>query len=399
MNDETKTWLWFVPKWPLPAIDGARQASTRLVSQLTACGQRVHLVAYVEDRAEIDVHEANSALGVSAITLLPRASGGTTVQRLRAAISQPHLPITLAPFDDRRARTVIRELLDKNPKSPVILDGLHAGAWLADWPLSDDRPVVYRAHNVERDIWVRAAQEEQHRLRAVLLRWQGRKVERFEKHVCACATAIFPVSDEDRSIFAEWTSSATLQTLPIGMDVPDYASPPDDGEINLLFLGRLDWPPNRDGLKWFLDKVWPATAGRRRNLRVTIVGSGDGKWLESYRTLERVAILGFVDDIEPVYRAASATLVPIFYGSGTRVKAIESCLWGRVCISTRLGVEGIGLQPGQHFIHAETADEWIERLCRLDFDVAARMGRDARNVVKSQFDAKRVAQQMQAAIA
>jgi glycosyltransferase involved in cell wall biosynthesis len=246
--------------------------------------------------------------------------------------------------------------------------------------------MIYRAHNVEADLWFRAASQKKG-LTARFLDWQGKAVRRFESALCDASEIVFSVSDADTSRFRQLVPTARLETLPIGMDSkPQRPQPADDNTI--LFIGHLDWPPNRDGLKWFLERVWPKVT---RSFALNIVGSGDGTWLTPYLHDSRIRFLGEVDSVIPYYHSAIVSLVPIFYGSGTRVKVIESSLFATACLATERGVEGIGLDPPNDYFQAESEVEWIEALNRLQPETARQRGRNAFERVAKQYDRDRVA--------
>jgi glycosyltransferase involved in cell wall biosynthesis len=183
-----------------------------------------------------------------------------------------------------------------------------------------------------------------------------------------------------------------LHVTPIGMPAGERGS---DGyfpsRANLLFLGKMDWPPNRDGLKWFLDEVWPEARAARADLGLTIAGAGQADWLKPYLAHPGVTFLGRVPALDPVYREAAACLVPIFYGSGTRVKAIEAGTYARACLGTALGVEGIGYSEGESYLRAESREDWLRQLRELDLPRARAVGQAARARVIEGFDPARVA--------
>ena len=196
-----------------------------------------------------------------------------------------------------------------------------------------------------------------------------------------------PVSDADTLRFRQLAPAARVETLPIGMDAkPQRPQPADDSKI--LFIGRLDWPPNRDGLKSFLERVWPKVT---RPFSLDIVGSGDGSWLSSYLHDPRVQFLGQVESVIPHYHSAIVNLVPIFYGSGTHVKAIESSLFATACLSTERGVEGIGLDSQADYFRAESEAEWIEALNTFEPETARQRGKNALERVAQRYDRNRVA--------
>ena len=242
--------------------------------------------------------------------------------------------------------------------------------------------MIYRAHNVERDIWLRGSVQAE-LPRKLLLREQGWLVGRFEEHISRRVRMVLPVSDDDAAIFSDWADD--VQTVPIGMETPEVTAVPS-GAPNILFVGRLDWPPNREGLQWVLENVWPQVIARRPELTLTIVGSGSSEWLAPFATLPGVSFLGRVDTLAPYYDACAAALVPVFFGSGTRVKAIEASLHARVCISTAVGVEGLPLRSGCDFIRAESAEQWIDAIAELTVENAGRLGLSARERTGQKFD-------------
>jgi glycosyltransferase involved in cell wall biosynthesis len=124
---------------------------------------------------------------------------------------------------------------------------------------------------------------------------------------------------------------------------------------------------------------------------LTIVGAGDGSWLQPYLGLPKLRFLGRVPELASHYQAACASLVPIFFGSGTRVKAIEAGSYARPCISTEIGVEGIGLDPAASYLRAETREQWLQVICGLELEDARRRGQAAYARISESFDPAKVA--------
>jgi hypothetical protein len=122
------------------------------------------------------------------------------------------------------------------------------------------------------------------------------------------------------------------------------------------------------------------------------VGSGNGNWLSRYLDDPRIEFLGQVESVTPHYHAAILNLVPIFYGSGTRVKAIESCLFATACLGTERAVEGIGLDPHQHYFRAESEAEWIEALNSFQPEAARQRGANALARVGARYDRDEIAE-------
>jgi len=389
MGPSTSDVLWIAPRWPFPADDGAKIATLRLLEPLRETGMPVHLIALPPQGER---HQAPAPTGWR-VERWER--GQETPQATRRASLRTWafwgegLPYSIVPFRAAPLRARVRDLVASRAWSAIVVDGLHAAAALPD---ELPAPLVYRAHNVETDILARASTEGPRSLRA-FLGWQARRMAVFEKKILQRAAFTAAVSDEDARRFCRLAPSARVPVVPIGWDFPAEPPPPRAGEIpwRLLFVGRLDWAPNREGLAEFLREVWtPLVQRATGRFELTIAGSGDGAWLEPFRGLRGVRILGRVAELPPLYLEADLCLVPLRFGSGTRVKVLEACRYARPCLSTSLGVEGLGFGEGD-FLRADTSAEWRTVLEHLDRSDLASRGQCAFRHARERFSASRAA--------
>lgn len=384
---------WITPKWPFPANDGARIATSQLIKNLANQNVQIHLISIVQEGEAVELERARAELGVECVTLIRRKQT-SLFSHLINFTKKPFFPLTLASYSTSEITSEIAHTLKFKSFDLVVYDGLHAAAWKLGKNSTELKPYLeaYRAHNVESDIWFRGAKDTKNFFKKIILYFQGFLVKKAERELTAKTHYLFPVSTTDELKFKTYGTHGALRTLPIGMEVPvTRKTPPSHIDKNILFVGRLDWPPNRDGLKWVLENVWSKALQRTENLTLTIVGSGDARWLEDYRKLQGVKLMGRVDDLTTHYENCMATIIPVFYGSGTRVKAIESSLYSKACISTAIGVEGIGLHAGKSYLQAETAEDWIEAISTLKHEHATQIGEAAYLHACHAFDPKKIA--------
>ena len=208
---------------------------------------------------------------------------------------------------------------------------------------------------------------------------------------------VLPVSDEDAKIFQLLVKDLKPEVIRIGQNfpvTPPSREPGDSKLITLGFIGRLDWMPNRHGLEWFLTEAWPAISRGHPGLRLKVAGSGDGRWLDRFRQLEGLEFLGKVASVESFYSGIDAAIVPLFVGSGTRVKVIESSRFSVPCISTSLGVEGCPLTPGKSYIQAESVEDWIRAIQTVSRAQLGETGSRAFNAMKSLYDSAGIARKL-----
>ncbi|MCX7114020.1 MAG: glycosyltransferase family 4 protein [Proteobacteria bacterium] len=389
--------VWITPKWPFPIEDGARQATTQLLKHLALLGAEIHLCSIIPQGESPNFAQVIQELGIRSVQPVYRKNSSKW-RHLKDLLLHPNIPVTIAPYSAKAVSQGVKVFVESHRDAIIVYDGLHPAGWIINAGIPQ-RQSVYRAHNVERDIWVRAAKEARNPVIHAFLAYQSFLMAIFEKKICASCCVVFPVSSVDGDIFKGMVKGMVkgpeIATLPIGIAPPTGIQQVEftqGSPRRILFVGRLDWPPNRDGLRWLLEKVWPMAILQAPDLELTIIGSGDGEWLKPYLQLPGVRFLGRAESVAPYYAQSLASIVPIFYGSGTRVKAIESSLHYRPCISTAIGVEGIGVEPGVHYFQAETEGEWADALVNLRPAQAREFGLCAFELARAHFDPLRIAE-------
>jgi glycosyltransferase involved in cell wall biosynthesis len=391
--------IWIVPKFPLGTPDGARHATRALIHHLVQLGVVVDLICLVPSGDPANAASARAELGVVRCSLIARSrSKLLPLPSLRTPFT---FRTFAAPGVRRTFKKVLAYLMDAARPTEdtfLVFDGLHTFGALRPKDLQDlsgkCQRIIYRAHNVESVLWDQCAE----RARWPWLRWffqyQATLVRRFECRIARRVSFVASVSEEDARRFERLAPGSVAHSVPIGMDFPveDSVSAVGDSEkLKLLFIGRLDWLPNRTGLIWFLENIWPNLIARRRT-ELQIAGTGDGRWLQKYQDLPGIEMLGRVGRIEPLYQSCALSIAPLFQGSGTRVKIVESAGYARPVLTTSLGAEGTGLIPGTSYFRAETPQEWLSLLGTLTIGECRRVGLEASRAVREQFDGRSIAE-------
>ena len=150
----------------------------------------------------------------------------------------------------------------------------------------------------------------------------------------------------------------------------------------------MDYLPNAEGVRWFLELVLPRIEDRLSGCRITIVGKNPPRDLLKFARKGHVRFTGRVDDVRPFTRSADVFVVPLQIGGGTRLKILEALAMAIPVVSTRIGAEGLDLEDGIHLRLADTPVEMAEAivdLCRRDVE-AARMAQEGYERVCSMYD-------------
>jgi glycosyltransferase involved in cell wall biosynthesis len=135
-------------------------------------------------------------------------------------------------------------------------------------------------------------------------------------------------------------------------------------------VGNLNHPPNREGLIAFNDSILPELVRRIPDVVVNIVGRSpvtDRGWaaIERLRSTGRYEFDLDVSSCTPHYVQAAASIVPIFFGGGTRLKILESFAHRCPVISTRKGCEGLDVAHGKHLLVGDSAEAFATACAEL----------------------------------
>jgi glycosyltransferase involved in cell wall biosynthesis len=372
-----------------------------LLEELVPAGQNISLnVVMVSDevpteavKAEFEARTQTS--GNLYLKKRPLAMGSMGLSYALDKLTNHTLPFTISRCTGSRIKEAIEKWNGDRTWDVTVVDGIHAGDWIN---LDDARfgQIVYRAHNVEADLWAQLYQKENNFIKRSVFKNEFVLCDKFERMLCA-KSIVLTVSETDALRMKSLKFTSQAKSLPIGMKIKNSNLTFSSTEkINLLFVGRLDWLPNKEGLIWFLNNVWPKVD--RHRLSLTVVGSGESAWLDSYLASD-LQIHRSVPDLKSFYTKSDLTLIPLFMGSGTRVKAIESGAYGRSFVATTLGIEGVPVSNKSEYIEANTESEWISALNALTKEKCEELGKTIHQTIKSTFDRREIAKKFLSQIA
>ncbi|MEJ7764946.1 MAG: glycosyltransferase family 4 protein [Acidimicrobiales bacterium] len=191
---------------------------------------------------------------------------------------------------------------------------------------------------------------------------ESRKVGPEEERVWRGMDLVLAVSEVDAQ--AMGSAGATRVALcPNGADLVHPYPPPrlrPEEPLRLLFVGSGAYRPYERGLAWFVREVIPLLQGRCA-ARFDVVGQPPRRPVAA----PGVTYHGRVPDVTPFYHQAHAVVVPVFEGSGTRLKVVEAVAHGRPVVSTPLGAEGLPLAAGEHYFQSDDPHDFAEALITI----------------------------------
>ena len=175
--------------------------------------------------------------------------------------------------------------------------------------------------------------------------------------------------------------------------MPDFANIEEDAAVS--FIGGMDWIPNVEGVKWFLREVWPIILRQKKDAKFYLAGRNFPADLKNLK-MKGVRVLGEVDDAKAFLLSKSISVVPLFAGSGMRVKIIEAMALGRAIVSTRIGAESINYTTGKDIYIADSAKNFATYIIELLYnnDKRMAMGKNAQDLVLNQYNNRKICREI-----
>jgi glycosyltransferase involved in cell wall biosynthesis len=306
-------------------------------------------------------------------------------------------PYSVSRHHTRKFRRALRRLITTESYDLVHCEWTPYASYMSD---VGRLPMLIMAHNIETTVWRRRAQHASNPLERWFMGLQAWKMARFERNCFARAGQVAVVSEDEGRTARQW-GARTVSTVSNGVDT-EFLCPTGDAPEpdSLLFLGSLDWQPNRDALLYLLREILPRIQAANPRAKLRVVGRQPAtKLREQVEGMSGVEWVGEVPEIRPYFDRAAVVLVPLRIGGGSRIKILESMSMGKAVVATRVGAEGLDVVPGVHCLIADTPEDFSRSVVQLleAPERAAELGRNGRELVLQQYDWARVAKALEQA--
>lgn len=226
-------------------------------------------------------------------------------------------------------------------------------------------------------------------MKYILLR-DWRLLKRYEGHMVRIFDAVTAVTAEDRESLREAAARDDIEVIPIAIDTDEQARVQRKPRgPHIIHIGTMYWPPNIDGITWFLDEIYPLIQKQVSDVRCTLIGARPpASIVERGQRDPSITVTGYVDDPTPYFEDASLMVVPLRAGGGMRVKILNALSQGIPMVSTTVGCEGIDVTDGHDILVADDARSFAEAAIRLltDAQLNDTITRNGRQTAEQRYD-------------
>ena len=278
--------------------------------------------------------------------------------------------------------------------SLVVLDSLTVAGYREVAGRSPTK-VVLNAHNVESDLQRQLAESETSAPAKMVRRRFAERTRFLEEELLGRVDRVWACSQADQRVVTEtFPTSPPIDVLPNVIDAGVYN---EAYEVHLgrrprtvtklVFPAQFAYLPNLRAAGYLMEEVLPALRVSRPEIELCLVGHSPSEWMRRAAAADPgLEVTGLVDDVRPYLTRADAMVLPLFEGSGTRLKALEAMAAGLPMIATAKAVEGLDVEPGRHVLIAERLEDFIGAIRQLDHpETYGRLVREGRNLVERSY--------------
>lgn len=312
-------------------LTGSEVVSQTFVDAMRSAGNRVVVLGYV--RAGSAPELGADEVGAGSRHIETRDAGARVALWLARAFAGRE-PYSVAKYRSRRYVAELKAIIERLDPSVIVLD--HAQmAWAL--PSREPRiPTVLLAHNVEHEMYERAARERTGPL-AWINRREAKRMLAFEREAVARADEAWALSPSDAAGLAGLGALA-----PVAFEFAALSDVPPSGaekRYDVGMLGSWTWAANARGLDWFFQEVYPLLGAE---VSIAVGGAGGDRVVAPRQNVER---LGRVPDAFRFLSSCRVIVAPSVSGAGIQIKTLDAIATGSPVVATSFAMREIDDPP------------------------------------------------------
>lgn len=268
-----------------------------------------------------------------------------------------HKSLINLQYYDKNIKTLLNSMLQNNNISFIMCEELA----MMNYCMNLNVPIYFDDHNIEYILMNRTANYNSLPLKLFLKR-EAKLIKKEELKSFKKAKKIFVVSDTDKQQINNKYSNKTI----VVNNCYEILKKPilQDLQKNIVFVGNVSWKPNLHGVKHFIRNIFPKVLQKENDITLHIIGSNIPKQIKQI-TNPNIILHENASEIEKnkIIDESRICIVPVYFGSGTRIKILEYWSHYKPVISTTIGAEGLKESSGTYI--CDDDDQFANQIINL----------------------------------
>lgn len=383
--------LYLCNKSPYPPNEGGSLGMYVFIQGFIDAGHKVKVLAFNTNKSFIDIESIPQGFREQTeIELVYKDLSIKPVAAFANLFSEKSFHVER--FYSVEFETRLEQILKSEAFDIVQIEFLYMAPYLKTVRRLSKAKVVLHSHNIEHMLWDRIAAVTKNPLKKIYIRSLARKLKNYELSIIKEFDGVLTFTTIDAEYFKRAGCTSPLKAIPFAVDINKY-NPVfiKHDKIDLFHIGAMNWIPNQEGIRWLLDHAWMMIHKKFPDLRFYLAGRMMPDWLQNLK-MPNVVVLGEVPDAMEFINSKSVMIVPLFSGSGIRVKIIEGMALGKTVISTAIGAEGIEYKTGENILIANDPSEFLNAItqCISNREFSDSIGQNARKLIEDKHSLQRI---------
>lgn len=283
------------------------------------------------------------------------------------------------------------DLLKHKTFDVIVFESLFVASYLKHVKPHTKALLVLREHNIEFEIWDKLAAGCNNPIRKWYMMHLANRIRLDETEALQQFDAYTTVTTQDAEKLKELGCAKPIMVSPAGMDLKTLKPSANAQNGRIGFIGSLEWMPNQEAVLWFIKNVWPLVKNHPKLFSCEIAGRNMPTSFNSFSE-DKLIMVGEVPDAAAFLDNKQILIVPLFSGSGIRVKIIEGMALGKTVICTPIALQGIQCKDKTHLLQAADANAFALAIieCLEDEDFSKQLGVNARLCAEEYYENKNV---------
>jgi glycosyltransferase involved in cell wall biosynthesis len=383
--------LMICNKSPYPKTDGGAIGLYNNITALSKAGYKIKVIAANTNKNWVKAEDVpDDFMAITNLELIPINLSLNVFSALYNLLSGQSYHISR--FYTKQFENRIIEVLKSEEFDIIQLEYLPMALYTDIIRKHTKAPIVLRNHNVEYKIWEKITKNTKNPFKKWYLKQLVKTLKHFEISALRKADGIISTTTIDADEFLKLAPGKKVIAIPTSFNIEQL---PDDyslcGNPNIFHLGAMNWYPNEEGVKWFVQDVFHLIKNRIPEINLHLAGRNMTEWLTNLN-VDGIIVDGEVDDAFDYMRKFDIMVVPLLSGSGIRVKIIEGMALGRAIVTTTIGAEGINVENNKNIIIADSPSDFADAVVSLYNDAEKRqqLSDNARSFVEQEHTSEKL---------
>jgi polysaccharide biosynthesis protein PslH len=400
---------------PYPPDAGPKFKTWQVLRYLMEKGHTVTLISMIRPEDERFCHVVEKLVTAFYPVLIKRSRMKDIFFLLRSALTGR--PFLIERDDLREMCLLVDRLVSENMYDAMHADQVTLTQYILPYAQKREAldqseirqaPVLlFDAHNATWKILERFAGESKGPKRW-FFQWEANRMRGYEADIVRRFDRILTVSEIDRDALLATVAQADethevleekFLVIPITVDTQEILPVKRaQDSLNVFTFGTLYYPPNADGIRWFINEVFPKVRAAVPGVTLTVVGKNPPA---DFLALQQAApemfrVPGYVTDLTPWFEQAAVVIVPVRVGGGMRVRILEAFARAMPIVTTTVGLEGIEAVPDEHILVEDDEERFAEAVIGLieDEKWQNRLAAKGRQLAEEMYDQQVVLQRL-----